>query len=118
MHEAGFDTTAATIINFVRALLLHPEVQKRGQEEVDRVCGDGLPMIEHLESMPYLRACVKESLRWFPIIPQGLPHAAIQDDEYMGYTIPKGATVICNAWLALLFPYLPSSHPLTSLLGS
>ncbi|KAG1733002.1 cytochrome P450 [Suillus paluster] len=28
----------------------------------------------------------------------GVPHATSSDDIYDGYFIPKGATVICNAW--------------------
>lgn len=28
----------------------------------------------------------------------GVPHATIQDDEYMGYRIPKGASVMLNVW--------------------
>lgn len=46
----------------------------------------------------YIKACVKEVLRWFPTAPLGVPHAVTQDDEYMGYRIPKGATVVINAW--------------------
>ncbi|KAH8897490.1 cytochrome P450 [Thozetella sp. PMI_491] len=104
LHEGGFDTTAATIANFVKALLLHPDVQERGQEEVDRICGDVIPTIDHLDSMPYVRACVKESLRWCPIAPLGIPHSPIQDDEYMGYLIPKGASVVCNVWAINMSP--------------
>lgn len=28
----------------------------------------------------------------------GIPHAVTQDDTYMDYHIPKGATVIMNVW--------------------
>lgn len=28
----------------------------------------------------------------------GVPHAVIRDDEYMGYKIPKGSTVVYNVW--------------------
>lgn len=41
---------------------------------------------------------VKEALRWRPVSAGGIPHALIQDDEYLGYKIPAGATIIGNHW--------------------
>jgi cytochrome P450 len=38
----------------------------------------------------------------------GIPHAVIRDDEYMGYTIPKGAGVIWNVWAIHMDP---KRHP-------
>ncbi|KAK1978635.1 cytochrome P450 [Colletotrichum cereale] len=97
--EAGSDTTAATLHGFVQAMLVHPSVQKHAQEELDRVCGtERLPNIDDWDSMPYIRACIKESLRWMPTVILGIPHAVIRDDEYMGYKIPNGAGVILNVW--------------------
>lgn len=96
--EAGSDTTAATLVGFVQAMLLHPLVQKQAQEEIDRICGDRLPTMDDWDDLPYIRASVKESLRWMPTAIVGLPHAVIQDDWYMGYKIPKGAAVMWNVW--------------------
>lgn len=60
--EAGSDTTASTLIGFVQAMVLYPEVQQQAQKELDRVCGDArLPTVD--DDLPYIRACVKESLR-------------------------------------------------------
>ncbi|KAK1542157.1 cytochrome P450 [Colletotrichum paranaense] len=97
--EAGSDTTASTLTGFVQAMILHPSVQRQAQDELDRICGTKrLPNMDDWDSMPYIRACVKESLRWMPTAILGLPHAVIQDDEYMGYKIPKGAGVMLNVW--------------------
>lgn len=30
-----------------------------------------------------------------------MPHASVEDDDYMGYRIPKGALIIANLWLLL-----------------
>lgn len=79
-------------------MILHPEVVKIAQEELDRVCGSRFPTLDDEENLPYIRACVKESMRWMPTAILGAPHAAIQDDEYMGYKIPKGAGVMLNVW--------------------
>jgi hypothetical protein len=37
-------------------------------------------------------------MRWMPTAILGIPHAVIRDDEYMGYRIPKDASVILNVW--------------------
>ncbi|KAF1949794.1 cytochrome P450 [Byssothecium circinans] len=96
--EAGSDTTSATLIGFVQAMILFPEVVKIAQAELDRVCGDRLPTMDDEPDLPYIRGCVKESLRWMPTDILGVPHAVIKDDEYMGYTIPKGSGVMWNVW--------------------
>lgn len=76
-----------------------PEVQKKAQEEIDRVIGGArLPTIDDYQDLPYIRCCIKESLRWMPTVFLGVPHAAVKDDVYMGYNIPKGAAVINNVW--------------------
>lgn len=82
------------------ALLVWPEVQKKAQEEVDRVVGTHrLPVIEDYDQLPYIRCCIKESLRWMPTVVLGVPHSVIQEDNYSGYRIPQGSTVINNVWL-------------------
>lgn len=46
-------------------MVLYPEVQRRGQEEVDQVLGKGnLPTFEDLVNLPYLEAMYKEVLRF------------------------------------------------------
>ncbi|KAI1487972.1 cytochrome P450 [Biscogniauxia mediterranea] len=98
MLEAGSDTTAATLVGFMQAIVIFPEVVKAAQEELDRVCGDRIPDLNDLPDLPYIRGCMKESLRWMPTVLIGVPHAVVRDDEYMGYTIPKGASVVWNVW--------------------
>jgi len=79
-------------------MLLHPEVQEEARQELDRVCGDRLPTMDDEPNLPYIRCCVKESMRWMPTPVLGVPHSVIQDDEYLGYKIPKGASVMWNVW--------------------
>lgn len=54
------------------AMVLYPDAQRKGQAEIDAVIGnDRLPTFEDMESLPYVTAIVKESLRWHTISPQG-----------------------------------------------
>ncbi|KAK4550436.1 hypothetical protein LTR36_000014 [Oleoguttula mirabilis] len=98
--EAGSDTTSNTIYAFMLAMLLYPDAQRKAHEEIDRVVGaDRMPTMEDEPSLQYLRGCVKETLRWMPTTILGaVPHAATQDDTYMGYLIPKGAGILNNVW--------------------
>ncbi|EGO24745.1 hypothetical protein SERLADRAFT_449501 [Serpula lacrymans var. lacrymans S7.9] len=96
---AAAETTSSTLLVFVLAMLLHPEIQKKAQVEIDAVVGQGrLPDFDDRASMPYIDAIVRETLRWHPVVPLGIAHAATESDVYEGYHIPKGATVIANAW--------------------
>lgn len=98
--EAGSDTTSSTLYAFIQAMLLFPEVQKKAQEEIDRVIGpDRMPTMDDELDLQYIRACMKETLRWMPTTVLGaVPHAVTQDDQYMGYLIPRGAGVMNNVW--------------------
>ncbi|CAK7225230.1 hypothetical protein SEUCBS140593_005832 [Sporothrix eucalyptigena] len=105
--EAGSDTTASTLYAFILALLLWPDVQTKLQTEIDRVVGpDRLPTMADYDSgqLPYVRCCIKESLRWMPTVILGVPHAATRDDVYKGWRIPQGATVVNNVWAIHMDP--------------
>ncbi|UZP43300.1 hypothetical protein NXS19_011116 [Fusarium pseudograminearum] len=98
--EAGSDTTSSTLYAFVQAMLLNPDVQRKAQDEIDKVVGNArMPHMDDESSLQYIRACMKETLRWMPTTILGaVPHAVTQDDIYNGYLIPKGAGVLNNVW--------------------
>jgi cytochrome P450 len=97
--EAGSDTTSSTLYAFVQAMLLYPDVQRKAQKQLDEVVGDRMPTMNDEPKLHYVRACMKEVLRWMPTTILGaVPHAVTQDDYYEGYLIPKGAGVINNVW--------------------
>lgn len=99
MFSAGAETTLGTLFNFVLAMTLYPNVMKRAQAEIDSVVGrDRLPNFDDKPRLPYIRAMVKESLRWRPVGPVAVPRRTTEDDYYNGYLIPKGTTVIPNIW--------------------
>nr|WGZ60618.1 cytochrome P450 [Fusarium tricinctum] len=98
--EAGSDTTSSTLYAFVQAMLLYPEIQRKAQDELDEAVGsERMPTMDDEQSLQYIRACMKETLRWMPTTILGaVPHAVTQDDTYNGYLIPKGAGVLNNVW--------------------
>ncbi|OLN93206.1 Fumitremorgin C synthase 4 [Colletotrichum chlorophyti] len=117
LMEGGSDTTAGAFETFVLAMAAYPEIQKRAQEEVDAVFGEGGVRSEHLkgERLPYIKACFlevshhsagnmcdvltfKKTLRWRPGFPLAIPHATTQDDVYHGYNIPAHTTILMNIW--------------------
>ncbi|KAF2198327.1 cytochrome P450 [Delitschia confertaspora ATCC 74209] len=104
--EAGSDTTSSTLYAFVQAMVLYPDVQRKAQEQIDKVIGPTRPPTmgdEH--DLQYIRAIVKETLRWMPTTIMGaVPHAVTKDDEYMGFLIPKGAGVVNNAYTINMDP--------------
>jgi len=81
------------------AMLAYPETQARAHAELDAVVGRSrLPTFADLPHLPYVRAMVKEALRWRPLSPSGPPHQTIEDDWYEGMFIPKGTVCIPNMW--------------------
>ena len=102
-------TFAATRAFFL-AMTQYPEIQKKAQLELDTIIGpDRLPEFADLDSLPYVRAVMKELLRWHVVTPIGLPHRTVADDEYNGYLIPGGATVVVNIWCVPAFPRTPAN---------
>lgn len=107
--EAGTDSSSNTLYGFVQAMVLFPEVQRKAQQELDRVVGDRMPTPADWTDLAYIRACVKESLRWMPTAISGAaPHAASENLEYMGYMIPKGSLLINNVYS---IHFDPKRHP-------
>jgi cytochrome P450 len=73
--EGGSDTTRATLNVFVAAMATDPEFLVRVRKELDAVCGNAerLPTYEDQARLPLVTACVKEVLRWMPLVAAGDP---------------------------------------------
>ncbi|ORY66159.1 cytochrome P450 [Pseudomassariella vexata] len=100
LFGAGSDTSSSTLITFILACVAFPETLVPAWEELDRVVGtQRSPGWEDEEQLPYIRAFVKEVLRWRSVaIIGGQPHAPTQDDVYKGWFIPKGTWIQGNVW--------------------
>ncbi|KAF8884168.1 cytochrome P450 [Infundibulicybe gibba] len=104
-YAGGSDTTVSSVQTFFLAMTMYPEAQRKAQAEIDAVIGSGrLPEFADRESLPYVNAVMKESLRWKNVLPVAVPHSSTEDDEYDGYFIPKGTITIGNTWAILHDP--------------
>ncbi|KAF2643195.1 cytochrome P450 [Massarina eburnea CBS 473.64] len=117
MHGiAGALTIAAPMQTFCLAMVHYPQYLPMLQEELDCVCGDRLPVAEDRPNLPFLRAVIRECLRWRPPVPTGIPHEVTQDDEYNGYFIPKGSVIHPLEWAIArdprMFPDPEAFNPL------
>ncbi|KAF9645975.1 cytochrome P450 [Thelephora ganbajun] len=97
-----FLQTSAILKAFVLALLLHPGVFSKVREEIDQKTGkERLVDFDDRDSLPYFECVMKEVIRWGCPIPLGMPHQLTENDTYQGYSMPKDATVMFNAWFVL-----------------
>lgn len=113
LYSGGADTTVSAMLTFFMAMVLYPNIQRRAQDELASLLSKGqeedcicrLSRTKDRGKLPYVEALIKEVLRWGSVAPVALPHSLVQDDEYMGYRIPKGTTVIANIWALMQDPY-------------
>jgi hypothetical protein len=71
LNLVGVVTISGPLKFFLMAMALHPEWQKKAQEEIDRVCGDRMPTMQDFADLPTVRACLKETVRWRSGVPLG-----------------------------------------------
>uniref|UniRef100_A0A1B0AFQ8 Cytochrome P450 n=1 Tax=Glossina pallidipes TaxID=7398 RepID=A0A1B0AFQ8_GLOPL len=92
-------------------LATNPEKQLRLREEICELLPEPWSPLttENSKNMPYLRACLKESLRIMPITP-GNMRTTIKDLVLSGYQIPAGSNVLMGVMpLANTDEYFPKS---------
>uniref|UniRef100_A0A3P9PZN7 Cytochrome P450 2F5-like n=1 Tax=Poecilia reticulata TaxID=8081 RepID=A0A3P9PZN7_POERE len=93
---AGTETTSSTIRYALSVLIKHKNIQvcciekKKMQEEIDSVIGrERCPNMEDRKSLPFSDAVIHEIQRFLDIVPFSLPHYALEDISFRGYTIPE-----------------------------
>lgn len=116
--KGGSDTSATVLANFVLAMVLHPDVQKKAQAEIDReVPSDRIPDISDVGRLPYVMSIIKEVQRWRPLGGVGIPHQLSEGQHLRAYfcffelwnlkatdvwlddqLLPKGSTLLLNVW--------------------
>lgn len=101
---AGRDTTAQALSWFFFALSSHPDVEHKLREELkskvpalfQSECGDSaarMPSMDEVQSLVYLEACLKETLRLYPSIPFIFRSACKDTTLSDGTFVPKGSNL-------------------------
>jgi hypothetical protein len=77
--------------------MVHPEIQRKIQVELDNVIGQGrFPRASDRPQLPYADAAWKESERWIVPVPLGTVRMNYQEDIYEGMRIPKNSKIFPN----------------------
>jgi len=99
MLVAATDTTAATTVWAMTALLKNPRVMKKVQEEI-RSLGGKKEFLEEddIEKFPYFKAVTKEVLRLHLPAPLLVARETSKACMIGGYEIPARTIVYVNAW--------------------
>ncbi|XP_055026783.1 cytochrome P450 1B1 [Misgurnus anguillicaudatus] len=96
---ASQDTLSTALQWAILLLVRYPKVQKRLQEEVDRVADRSrLPTIEDQAQLPYVMAFIYEFMRFTSFTPLTIPHSTTTDTSINGYPIPKDTVIFVNQW--------------------
>ena len=90
---AGEDTTANSIAWMIQLLWSNPAALARAREEVRSVAGAGIAVTpEQMGQLPYLEACIQETMRLKPVAPV-IFFQAIRDTTIGDIRVPAGTTV-------------------------
>ncbi|XP_077195440.1 cytochrome P450 2D14-like [Paroedura picta] len=95
LFVAGIETISSTLLWGLLKMVLHPEVQKRVQEEIEEVLGSDKPAtMKDQPNLPYTNAVIHEIQRCADVIPIAFPYRAQRDVQIDKFVVPKGTTVV------------------------
>lgn len=87
--------TATVLTGILLAMGTNRDKQDILRKEIATTTRDSPLTLESLGQMPYLKACIKESIRLYPAT-TGTARRTNQDIEIDGYKIPKGVDFVIN----------------------
>jgi len=95
MLLSGIDTTSSLTKSLLYLLATNPDKQDLLRKELCYVLPDKTSTItpEILKRLPYMRACVKEGLRCYPVV-VGTARTTTKDLVIQDYEIPEGTHVV------------------------
>ncbi|EMT71287.1 Isotrichodermin C-15 hydroxylase [Fusarium odoratissimum] len=101
--NAGSETTAAALSSTLYFLLSNRKCFEKLRAEIDARLGpnhDGIVSYDSAKDLPYLRACIDESLRLRPPIAYALQRLVVcpQGAIIAGHHIKQGTTVAVSPW--------------------
>jgi len=99
MLVGATDTTSATTVWAMTALLKNPRVMKKVQEELRNLGNENDFLHEDdIQKLPYLKAVIKETLRLHLPAPLLVQRETNEPCILEGYEIPAKTIVYVNAW--------------------
>lgn len=99
MIAGGTESSAVTVEWAISELVKRPEIIKKATEELDLVIGRERWVEEkEIQTLPYIEAIVKETMRLHPVAPMLVPRQTREDVTINGYDIPAGTRVLVNVW--------------------
>ncbi|KAH7316925.1 cytochrome P450 CYP5280A1P [Stachybotrys elegans] len=110
--NGGGDGPAISLINTIYYLVKHPESMRKLREELDEALSpeNVVAPWSKMKKLPYLRACIDESMRLSPPVATDLLRKTPSDRSYMvaGELIPPDTNVSISAYTAHRDPeYFP-----------
>ncbi|KAJ1149063.1 hypothetical protein NDU88_001881 [Pleurodeles waltl] len=93
LFTAGMETTSTSLRWGMLLMMKYPDIQRKVQEEIERVLGSAQARYEHRMRMPYTNAVIHEIQRFANILPMSIPHETATDVTFKGYFIPKGTAI-------------------------
>lgn len=102
MMNAGSDTTAISLRNVMFFLLKNPQCMEKLRVEVDTVLDEDEVVAPYakVKHLPYLRACLDESLRMLPPVIFALPRRTPPEGTtILGEYIPGDTSVSMSAYM-------------------
>jgi cytochrome P450 len=91
MLLAGEDTTANTLAWMIYLLHRHPAALRRAREEIQ---GKDPRKYEEASGLPFIDACINETMRLKPVAPILMLEAA-RDTAVAGLEVPEGTLLMC-----------------------
>jgi cytochrome P450 len=99
MLVAAIDTTSATLVWAMTALIRNPRVMKKVQEEIRNFgCKKDFLDENDIQNFTYMKAVIKETLRLYLPAPLLVPRESREKCTISGYNIPANTIVYVNAW--------------------
>ncbi|KAJ8260104.1 hypothetical protein GJAV_G00177100 [Gymnothorax javanicus] len=97
LQIGGVETTANSMLWAIFNLSRNPSAQVKLLQEIQAVVPpDQSPSAEYIKRMPYLRACLKESMRLSPSVP--FTSRTLDKETMLGdYVLPTGTVLMINS---------------------
>jgi cytochrome P450 len=98
MVSAGVSATVRGLQWVWYLLALHPGVEARLHDEIDRELDGRPPLPEQLPRLRYTRQVIDEAMRLYPPVP-AMVREAVADDAICGRRVPRRSVIVISPWV-------------------